>query len=393
VSSGCSSGQRGFTPSLSTPSSILKNSSVQVTLVHTFKGGATDGAAPISGLLNVGNVFYGTTGAGGRYGKGTVFSIAPDGSKFTVLYSFKTQDGTPVPAAGLTNVGGTFYGETNDGGTGGNGTVFSITPAGGFKRLYSFKGGNADGAIPAAGLTNVRGTLYGTTASGGRSLNGACVNCGTVFSVSTSGKEKVLYFFGSKPDDGGEPRSTLVNVKGKLYGTTSNGGIGGVTGNGTIFSVTTAGRETVLYKFKSSADGSCSFGCDLANVSGTLYGTARFGGKNHVGSVFTITRGGTFKNLYSASASTNAGGEPLAPLTNVAGTLYSTMSMGPLGANRGTVFSITKGGALTVLYTFTGENSGATPSSSLVLAGGKLYGTTAHGGSADVGTIYSLSGF
>jgi hypothetical protein len=37
--------------------------------------------------------------------------------------------------------------------------------------LYSFKGGS-DGLNPDAGLTNMGGRLYGTTASGGTDFNG-----------------------------------------------------------------------------------------------------------------------------------------------------------------------------------------------------------------------------
>jgi len=43
--------------------------------------------------------------------------------------------------------------------------------------LYSF-GSSGDGALPRAGLINVKGTLYGTTEVGGAS------GYGTVFSVS-----------------------------------------------------------------------------------------------------------------------------------------------------------------------------------------------------------------
>jgi uncharacterized repeat protein (TIGR03803 family) len=67
------------------------------------------------------------------------------------------------------------------------------------------------------------------------------------------------------------------------------------------------------------------------------------------------------------------------------------MSQGPFG-KRGTVFSITTSGALKTLYTFTGAD-GAEPRSALVLIGNTLFGTTAKGGSKDLGTIYSISGF
>lgn len=61
----------------------------------------------------------------------------------------------------------------------------------GYQVLYSFKSCGKDGESPHAGLIDVNGTLYGTTVGGG--VHGG----GTVFSVSTSGTEHVLYSFGS----------------------------------------------------------------------------------------------------------------------------------------------------------------------------------------------------
>lgn len=392
---GCAGGPHSnFAPLSDTPSRSFRDAAVKETVLHSFLGGAMDGATPKSALLKIGDLLYGTSLSGGRYNKGTVFSISPDGTDFRVLYSFEgKQDGSVSPSA-LTNVGGTMYGTTKTGGADGKGTVFSITTDGAFDTLYRFKGGKSDGAMPAAPLTNVRGTLYGTTAHGGNVGNGACANCGTVFSISTEGKETVRYFFGSNKDDGISPSSKLVNVGGTLYGTTLNGGIGGVTGNGTIFSVTAGGKEAkeaVIYRFKNGSDGSCAFNCYLTNFSGTLYGTAYSGGENRLGSVFSVTTGGKLETLYSASAKGKDGGNPDAALTNVGGTLYGTMSEGPIG-KRGTVFSITATGTLKTLYTF-GGTDGAKPSSALLSVGKRLFGTTIKGGSSDVGTIYSISGF
>lgn len=387
----CTGGPRSsFTPLGDESSVLLSNASVKEAVLHSFTGGATDGSTSMSSLLKVGSLLYGTTFGGGSDDQGTVFSIAPDGSNFAVLHSFKSKQKGSVSPSGLISVGGTMYGTTKAGGTGGQGTVFSIATTGSFATLYSFKGGKTDGAGPAAALTNAGGTLYGTTQAGGDVGNGACSNCGTVFSVSTGGKEKVLYFFGSTKDDGISPGSKLVNSGGQLYGTTANGGIGGVTGNGTIFRVTTGGKETVLYRFKSAADGSCGRNCYLTNVGGTFYGTAYYGGKNRIGSVFSITPGGKFTTLYSASVKGKAGGNPDAALTNVGGLLYGTMSEGPIG-KRGTVFSITTSGTLKTLFTFTGSD-GAKPAAGLILIGKTLFGTTAKGGSKELGAIYSLSG-
>ena len=384
----CSNGAQ---PPMTTLGSLpsLRANSAQETVIHSFTGGNHDGSTPVSGLLRVGSVFYGTTGRGGRYDKGTVFSVSPSGTGFTVLHSFTGKRDGSGSTAGLSNVGGTLYGTTVDGGTTGNGTVFSITQSGTFTTLYSFKGGKADGASPMAALKNLNGTLYGTTASGGDT--GGCTNCGTVFSISTGGKEKALYFFGSKTDDGIRPQSPLVSIGSKLYGATASGGTGGVTGDGTIFSVTTAGKEAILYRLKDKADGNCSFNCYLTPLGGTLYGTAYDGGKNRLGSVFSVTTGGSFKTLFSASPSGPAGGNPDAALTNDGGTLYGTMSAGPIGKD-GTVFSIVPGSALHVVYAFSGGDDGGRPQSKPKVVDGVLYGTTAKGGSAKLGTIYSITG-
>ncbi len=152
-------------------------------------------------------------------GYGTVFKITTSG-KETVLHSFggSSRDDGGEPEAGLINLNGTLYGTTSVGGKNATGTVFSITTSGIETLLYSFKVfGSGDGANPEAGLLNVKGTLYGTTSYGGT------FGYGTVFSITPSGKETVLHSFGGS-GDGNEPFAGLINVKGTLYGTTTSGG-------------------------------------------------------------------------------------------------------------------------------------------------------------------------
>ena len=102
--------------------------------------------------------------------------------------------------------GGTLYGTTDGGGSiscGGYpyyydcGAVFSVTPSGTEKVLHSFSS-PPDGALPAAPLIDVNGTLYGTTQYGGVHKNTCSGNCGTVFSITPSGTEKVLYSLGQE---------------------------------------------------------------------------------------------------------------------------------------------------------------------------------------------------
>ncbi|MGD0867193.1 MAG: hypothetical protein ABSA49_16750, partial [Rhizomicrobium sp.] len=80
------------------------------------------------------------------------------------------------------------------------GFVVAAAPASAATELvvYSFGSVANDGIFPAAGLIDVGGTLYGTTAN----TAGDAPRDGTVFSVTPSGVEKVVYSFGSAPHDG-----------------------------------------------------------------------------------------------------------------------------------------------------------------------------------------------
>ncbi|MGC8525314.1 MAG: choice-of-anchor tandem repeat GloVer-containing protein [Acidibrevibacterium sp.] len=77
----------------------------------------------------------------------------------------------------MREVGSTLYGTTLGGGSGGDGTVFSLNPTtGALATLVNFTGSN--GAASFGGLIDVGGTLYGTTAGGGSADDG------TVFSLT-----------------------------------------------------------------------------------------------------------------------------------------------------------------------------------------------------------------
>ena len=210
----------------------------------------------------------------------------------TVVYSFCGQelcsDGA-YPYAAPTGVKGTLYGTTPSGGVYPNdyGTVYSVDPkAGAEVVLYTFSGG-ADGAFPYAGLIDAKGMLYGTTANGGSSSN-CYLGCGTLFKLDLrTSSEKVLHSFGSGAD-GVNPSANLINVGGVLFGTTP---LGGAAGEGTVFSLDPkTGKETMLYSFCSAkycTDGQYPSG--LSNMSGTLYGATYYGGAHNGGVVFTIT--------------------------------------------------------------------------------------------------------
>lgn len=308
--------------------------------LYRFASKRDDGLQPKGDLVSFNGELYGTTSAGGVANRGTVYSVTAAGAE-KVLRSFYGGTDGGIPDSGLIVVKGTFYGTTYAGGDysgcyqdEGCGTVYSFTPSGRKTILHSFAGGS-DGTSPAAALIDVNGTLYGTTESGGDScaISGGC---GTVFSITLSGKETVLHTF-KGGSDGAFPRAPLINVNGVLYGTTSEGGSTCPQegeGCGTIFSITPSGKEKVLYAFKGGADGLDPV-AGLIAVNGDLYGTTYSGGGSGCvlnlgcGIVFAVTTGGSEKivHVFTGDYGSN-GGQPSARLIDVHSVLYGTTFYG-----------------------------------------------------------------
>jgi uncharacterized repeat protein (TIGR03803 family) len=129
---------------------------------------------------------YGTTNHGGA-GKsgaakgGAVFSLDPDTSVETALYSSCSEEDCAdgeSPSAGVLDVNGTLYGTAIGGGAYDGGVVFALDPATGAETVIHSFGSGTDGEEPEAGLTDLKGTLYGTTVLGGARGEG------TVFSIT-----------------------------------------------------------------------------------------------------------------------------------------------------------------------------------------------------------------
>jgi uncharacterized repeat protein (TIGR03803 family) len=262
-------------------------------VVYRFAGPPTDGRYPNGDLVrdSAGNLF-GTTYEGGsgpcsdRYGLlgcGTVFKVDKTG-KETVLHSFTSgADGGIPQAALIRDAAGNLYGTTTaggnlnctgDGGNEGCGVVFKLDASGKFSVLHTFQGGADDGNTPMARLTLNKGELYGSTIVGGGNGCYGSYGCGTIFKITTAGVETVLYKFTGGADGANPFGAPLLDQAGNLYSTTS---AGGSFGHGTIFKLDT-NRETVLYSFTGKADGGFPFGNLIRAGKGTIRGVAGLGG-------------------------------------------------------------------------------------------------------------------
>jgi uncharacterized repeat protein (TIGR03803 family) len=292
-------------------------------LLHAFAGSG-DAADPYHTLIQAsdGN-FYGSTLAGGGSNGGAIYEIAPNGTE-SVFYSFAT-----TPWAGLIQGSdGNFYGTTASGGSSGRGTIFKLTLSGVQSVLYSFPGGGSD---PYCGLVEGSdGNFYGTTGAGGASDDG------TVFKITPNGTESVLHIFAKTGTDGQTPYAGLIQGgDGNFYGTTY---FGGSSGFGTVFEVTPAGVESVLYSFAGGSDGEHPYAGVIEGRDGNFYGTTYQGGTNGYGTVFKLTPGGTETSVYSFAGGSSDGANPEAGLTPGSdGNFYGSTYLGG-SSNLGTVF-------------------------------------------------------
>jgi len=335
-----------------------------------------DGALPFGSLVAFEGLFYGTTFGGGQNGGGTIFAMTEKGLEH-VLYSFtgKNKYGGfgGGPKAGLIVANRTLYGTTPIDGDYDAGTVFAVSISGkNFRILHSF-GGSGDGNIPQASLIYRAGALYGTTSQGGEYGNG------TVFSVNAkTGSEQIVYSFRGRPNDGRQPQSDLIAVKGALYGTTV---YGGAQDDGTVFSIDPKTNvERLVYSFTGSDGVNPQAG--LIEINGTLYGTTAYGGTRSNGAVFSLTPTGGERVLHSFGDSPD-GQDPFADVAAINGKLFGTTT-------RGGAFSSGLGGALfsldiasgkeRVLHSFGDGSDGAVPVAAVVAVAGTLFGTTVAGG-------------
>jgi len=326
------------------------------TVLYRFHKDGLDGKEPQSRLTSDGKGnLYGTTTYGGAFGYGTVFELSPNGGyghrlwKETVLYSFTGgPDGWwPFYSPVVFDSVGNLYGTTQAGGAFGVGTVFELSPVGTSWTetvVHSFSGGT-DSADPENGLIiDSAGNLYGTTFFGGADFFG-----GTVFELSPSGGGwtwQVIYSV-DHADHGGIMAGLTMDAAGNIFG----------VGNMSVFELSPDGNggwnPSVIYTFK----------------------VFRYPG-NYQFPEFT-------------------------PALDNAGNLYVPIAFATNGGNKdccGVIYKLSPGvnGTWTanIIYYFKGFNGGGDGSgltAGVVVDGaGNIYGTTLGGGAYREGTVFEL---
>jgi uncharacterized repeat protein (TIGR03803 family) len=368
------------------------------TFTTLFSFDRTNGNQPWSLVQGLDGNFYGTTLYGGTKNRGTAFKISSSGA-LTTLYSFRYAQ--PASAGMILASDGNFYGGTNGGGTYHGGEIYGMSASGTVKSAYSFCAlpNCADGYEPRGLVQGTDGDLYGTTFQGGG--NGG----GTVYKLNANGDLSTLYNFCAQTNctDGAQPFWLIEGSDGKFYGTTVDGGQY-ANGAGTVFQVTANGTMTTLHSFcaqTNCTDGYAPQGL-VQGIDGYFYGTTYWGGANGqplggYGTIYKISSSGTMTTLYNFCAQANCtdGGHPgTSPIQATDGNFYGTTTAG--GANNvGTIYSLTPGGTLTTLYSFCSQPNCVDGEDALseLLQGtdGLIYGTLITGGTEGFGTVFSFN--
>jgi uncharacterized repeat protein (TIGR03803 family) len=344
-----------------------------VTVLYSFKGKPSS-ATPVGVTLAQGRdgSLFGNTAEGGSKGDGTVFRLATSGA-YKLLYSFV--DRLDEPEGGVTlGIDGNYYGTTIAGGTKRIGTLYKIAVDGTYTLLEEFQG-DANGATPLvppiqASDQNVYGTTSGTD---GKS---------TVYRYKPDGTFSTIFV--PTAAEGQFIHGGLVQgTDGNLYGTAESSS----SGCGTIFEISTKGTLLFNYVFPGTPGGCVPIGTLIQATDGNFYGATTTGGSANLGSIFQLDQNGNVTVLYSFQ-----GPDGEAPLAGLAegtdGNLYGTTTAGGT-SGFGTLFSTTTTGNLTVLADFTSETQ--LPYGAILQhTNGLFYGTSSNGGEASDGAVYSF---
>ncbi len=369
-------------------------------VIHTFTG--PDGSFPNGGLTidSKGNL-YGLAGGGGplTYCQcGVAFQLVP-GSNGTytenVIYPFGSVTGLldGINPAGplVLDSKGNLYGTASAGGSNFQGIVFELTPtsSGVWAEtvLYNFTGAN-DGSGPGNGVIfDGAGNLYGFA-------NGGQYGVGVIFELTPNSSgtwtETTLYSFTGN-NDGGFPRTLLLDTAGNLYGVAAADGLHDY---GVVFELVKGSNGTwtqkILHSFTGGSGGYTPLGLNM-DASGKLYGVAEY-------VAFELTPGSTgwvYKTIHNFTGGASDGVDPDASMIfDNLGNLYSTTYSG--GAHRGTVFELKPGigGTWTekILHRFTANGvDGLQPFSPVVIdASGTIYGVTTSGGASNAGVVFRI---
>jgi uncharacterized repeat protein (TIGR03803 family) len=384
--------------------------------LHSFTG-TNDGGNPSAGLMlsSDGN-YYGSTTFGGTYGDGTVFRLTPGGSLAT-LGSFDGFDGANPRTALAQGSDGNLYGTTSRGGASGQGVVFRLSATGSpqftlqpaSQSVYVGDTVLLSAAAFGAPLLSFRWLDNGTNLQDGAGISGSATRILTLSNVSLASAGPysmvVSNAFGSITSTvamlqvTSSPPVILVQPTNQTV----------PPGATVVLSAGVGGNAPLSYQWEQNGipladrgniSGSATGTLTLANVVETNDGLYSMFVTNALGSTISSnallsivppSASGTLMTTLHAFSGGSDGANPNALVVGSDGNIYGTTEFDAPGQGFGKVFSITPGGAMTTLTTFTGLD-GALPLSGMTQGtDGNFYGTTQLGGVDSAGNAYRMT--
>jgi uncharacterized repeat protein (TIGR03803 family) len=320
--------------------------------VHHFGYSATGFRPAGSPIKASDGKLYGATVNGGSTGNGIVYSVNIDGSAYTVLHEFSNSDGYEPAGKLLEASDGMLYGACRFGDSH-LGSIYRMQKNGtNFQIIKTFL---LDGNVPVGGLIEDQAGilygvhLYGTTGGGG------------IFRMNRNGSGYLLLKEFPTSGDLMFPYNGVVLSKGYLYGLCA---YGGAENKGGVFRIRTDGSGyQVLHQFTAATGGGeLPVGTPLIASNGKLYGAAAYGGANNEGQLFSIdTTGTNFTVLHTFAASVD-GAYPWGGLLQASdGIIYGTTTLSSITPplNGGTVFRINLDGTgFAVIKEFNSDTEG-----------------------------------
>lgn len=265
-----------------------------------INGAETDGCNDL--IIANNSLIYGTTWSGGTHNSGVVYSYNINTSKDSVLFSFDTTISGCHPFRGLflDTLSGLLYGRTKYGGKKWSGVLFSFNPlTNRDSTLYDFDTDTAKGVNPVSNFIKYNGLLYGITYAYGSG------GAGTIFTYNIV-TNSVNSVFGFNNTDGGySDGDNMVLINGIMYGLTAGGGN---SSDGAFFSFDPVkDSERVLVNFN-GLNGVDPEGRVIQDPdNGLLYGVTMYGGSSGEGVLFSYDiNTSTYKKLLDFNGTNGA---------------------------------------------------------------------------------------
>ncbi len=327
--------------------------------------------------------FYGVTSAGGSHNGGLIFKTDDNGNNFQIIHeAFSIEGDSPRPELCETS-DGRIFGITSYGGRYNAGVIFEWDPvSNAYIKKFEFTGKETGFDPKSSLLLASNGKMYGTTSLGGLQDSGVLFEWDPLTNTYT----KKYDFDGS---NGSYPWSKLIQTKnGKLYGMTVGGG---VYDCGVIYEWDPV-KDTCIKKIDLNGTdrGRSPYDCSLMQASsGKLYGMTYFGGSMDLGMLFEWDAE-TNAFIKRADFEDSNGAFPRGSLIEASdGKLYGMVAYGG-NYGKGVLFQwdplINK---FTKKYDFREGTNGFVPEGNLLQASdGKLYGIASGGGVYGYGVIF-----